>query len=440
MQKGSTIRFVILILLLVFLLIGVMNLFILRFQRGDIYPAYSSLRSDPLGTRGLYESLANFNEIAVQRNYHFLHSLKFEPETTLLYLGAKVVESGLIPERFSKVCDRLTQSGGRLVISYLPVNEKVEKQPSCGNSKTDNDQPVLPADNDARQREQLHEKKTENAREMDPGSKKNKAFKKNVTGNKLVSLKEKWGIGFAFDKNLPAKDRQHQAVEAGSRRPNLPTTISWHTNLYFNLYDDSWQTLYTMDGHPVIVERPMGNGTIVLCADSFFISNEALRSERYPALLVWLIGRHSNIIFEESHFGIYKHPGVATLLRHHRFHWFFIALAIVACLYVWKSAVYFVPPRKDDLPSGNDVVSGKDYTQGLVALLRRNIAGSKILQVCGQEWQQAFKKDKRINNDAVEHIKNILRMEIQSPKENPDPVTGYRKISECLQNKIAPKG
>jgi hypothetical protein len=315
----------------------------------------------------------------------------------------------------------------------LPVNKKVEKQPSCGNSATDNDQPVLPADNDARQREQLNEKKTENARQKDPTSKKNKSFKKNETGNKLVSLKEKWGIGFAFDENLLVKNRQHQAVEAGSRLPTLPTTISWHTNLYFNLYDDSWQTLYTMDGHPVIVERPMGNGTIVLCADSFFISNEALRSERYPALLVWLIGRHSNIIFEESHFGIYKHPGVTALLRHHRFHWFFIALAIVAGLYVWQNAVYFVPPRRDDLRSGNDVVSGKDYTQGLVALLRRNITGSQILQVCGQEWQQTFKKDKRINTDAVEHIKNILRMEVQSPKENPDPVAGYRKISNAIK-------
>ena len=36
---------------------GLIQLFLLRFKAGDVYPAYSSLRSDPLGTQVLFESL-----------------------------------------------------------------------------------------------------------------------------------------------------------------------------------------------------------------------------------------------------------------------------------------------------------------------------------------------------------------------------------------------
>ena len=39
------------------LTLGLIRLFKLRFEAGDVYPAYSSLRSDPLGTMAFYESL-----------------------------------------------------------------------------------------------------------------------------------------------------------------------------------------------------------------------------------------------------------------------------------------------------------------------------------------------------------------------------------------------
>ncbi len=181
-----------------------------------------------------------------------------------------------------------------------------------------------------------------------------------------------------------------------------------------------------------MVERPLGKGTVVLCADSFFLSNEALRSERHPELLVWLIGRNSKIIFDEAHFGIYRQPSVAALLRHYRFHGVFLVLAVMALLFVWKNAAHFVPPRKDDVPAGTDVVSEKDYTRGLIAMLRRNIQGSEILEVCGQEWERTFKKDKRVQPGAFERLQEILRTLSHSSKKRKDVVTGYRKISKVI--------
>jgi hypothetical protein len=422
-------------LLLISLLIGVIHLFILRFQTGDIYPAYSSLRSDPLGTRAFYNSLENFNDFAVERNYHFLHSLKIEPDLALFYLGADIPGSDMIPERISKDLDRLTQSGGRLIISYLPVNKKIERIPVSEKEDDGADQQELQTDKDSQDQNQAQKKGPATMPESDSDKVKDSAIKKDAPQDKLVSIKEHWGFGFAYNDNLLVKDKdkKYLTFEATSLRPDLPAAISWHTNLYFELFDDRWQTLYSVDENPVIIERPMGKGTIVLCADSFFISNEALRSERHPQLLIWLLGGHSNIIFDESHFGIYKHPGVAGLLRHYRFHWFFGALALVALLFVWKSSVYFVPPRQDDISSGAEVVSEKDYTQGLIALLRRNISGRKILQVCGQEWEQTFKNNKHIKSGAVEQMKSILQMESQSSQKKSDPVTGYRKISSVFK-------
>jgi len=157
-----------------------------------------------------------------------------------------------------------------------------------------------------------------------------------------------------------------------------------------------------------------------------------LWSERHPQLLLWLIGGHSKIIFDESHFGIYKQPSVAQLIRRYRFHWFFAALAVLALLFVWKSAAYFVPPAADDAPDGADVVSEKDYTQGLIALLRRNISGNQILQVCAKEWAQTFKKSKRIRPVTLERIIALEGTRTADSKKGQDPVKEYREISKLI--------
>jgi len=178
----------------------------------------------------------------------------------------------------------------------------------------------------------------------------------------------------------------------------------------------------------------MGKGTLVMCADSFFISNEALRAERHPRLLAWLLGHPAEIIFEETHFGIFKQTGVVDLLRHYRFTWFFAALALLGLLFVWKNTVYFVPPGPADLPPGAaDVLSEKDNASGLVALLRRNFTASTILKVCCREWKQTFGKDKRIPKGAAALMENMPRSELPPSKKKPDPVAAYRKLSSALK-------
>ena len=393
MQKNKAIAGVFMALLLLIFVVGVAHLFVLRFDTGDVYPAYSSLRSDPLGTRALYESLENLDSITVRRNYHLLESLTFEPQTTLFFPGTAAADFGSVPKEMIEVFDRLTQSGGRLVLTFLPVtkSKKIDSHRVTKESREDS----------------------------------------------LVSVKKLWGIGVAFKEYLPVKDDKHIAIKATSHRKDLPPAISWHTNLYFELFDNAWKTLYSFDGLPLIVERAYGKGSILLCADSFFMSNEALWMERHPQLLVWLIGGHSIIIFDEAHFGIHKQPSVAQLIRRYRFHWLFAALIVLALLFVWKSAAHFVPPPSDDALSGADVVSEKDYTEGLIALLRRNIARNQILQVCAREWEQTFKKSKRTRPIVLERIRDLAGTGATGSKKSVDPVEEYRKISKLISEEKA---
>ena len=48
---------------------GLFQLFKLRYEVGDVYPQYSSLRSDPLGTMIFYESLEQFPHLSVRRDF-----------------------------------------------------------------------------------------------------------------------------------------------------------------------------------------------------------------------------------------------------------------------------------------------------------------------------------------------------------------------------------
>jgi len=436
LQKNSFIRAFALALLVVCMAAGVIHLFALRFQSGDIYPAYSSLRSDPLGTRVLYESLGTFKNIAVQRNYQQLMSLKFEPHTTFLYLAAKADRSDLMPDSLSQVFQRLVDSGGRLVLCYLPVVEKVEKNtcPAAEVDPTDDGKPK--PGNDAPAKHPAGSNLPERSKESSPAENAPPACESDAGDNLFISIKEQWGIELNYNTNLPVKDEKYLALQALSLRPDLPTAISWHSNLYFELLSDSWRTVYSVDGRPVIVERPLGEGTVVLCADSFFISNEAMRSDRHPRLLAWLMGHPAEIIFEETHFGVFKQTGVVDLLRHYRFTWFLAALSLLALLFVWKNTVSFVPPDRTDFPSGADVLSEKDSASGLIALLRRNFTDNTILQVCCREWEQTFGKDRRISKNAAALIENLLRSDPSSSKKKTDPVAGYRKICSALKGPV----
>ena len=121
MLKNRTILLIMLATVLITFCYGVAHLLVLRFKTGDVYAPYSSLRSDPLGTRALFESLARLNGLSVRRNYEALSKFGAGRDTTILYLGVKARNWELVQEDILKPFEKIATQGGRLVFSFLPV-------------------------------------------------------------------------------------------------------------------------------------------------------------------------------------------------------------------------------------------------------------------------------------------------------------------------------
>src|SRR5712671_5691749 len=119
-------RFIILILLICVLLFaaGLYQIFQLRFESGDVYPEYSSLRSDPLGTMALCESLDRMPGISVRRDYSANNRLPPGRDTTYLHLAAHSYEWTLMDEDTIKEIEGFVTGGGRLAISFFPETTK----------------------------------------------------------------------------------------------------------------------------------------------------------------------------------------------------------------------------------------------------------------------------------------------------------------------------
>jgi hypothetical protein len=429
LPKVNLIRIVFLFVLVLGFIFGVVKLFLLRFEAGDVYPTYSSLRSDPLGSRAFYSSLENMNDNRVSRNYLTLRDLKFEDHTALFYTGVAAFDAESVSAEWLKVFERLTRNGGRMILSFLPIEKKPAdwRMSTCVEPEGEVDNTEKGSRRDVHDDSEKPGENDENKSRTTPGR------QIQDTSGKCVSLKEQWGLTFAFAEE-PAEKADHFSDDLSQNHGiGLPQTISWHTALYFDELDGLWRVIYTANGRPVVIERSYGKGSLVLSADSFFLSNEAMRSERHPELLAWTLGESANVVFDETHFGIFKQPGVLGLIRKYRFQWFLFTVAVIALLFIWKNSVYFVPPPKQSQSQpGRDVSSDRDSTQGLISLLRRNIPARQLLQICTREWERSIQSQNRLRNDKLRQVKSALQMvETQSPKSI-DPVLGYRRISKII--------
>lgn len=429
MPKANTKRAILLVIIVSGFMLGVIHLFLLRFEAGDVYPPYSTLRSDPVGSRAFYRGLENLGHVSVQRNYQYLPNLEFAEPSAFFYIGTPVFDSESVPAQWIEALERLTASGGRLILSLLPVEKKPAnwRMSICSASdKDESDAQNTPPTDRANNSEDAADNKAK------PSESASRPLISD-NDNPCVGLQEKWGLTFAFADKPATKAVKSIHDRSSTDLKRLPQTISWHTSIYFDDLDDSWRVIYTAEDRPVIIERSYGNGSLVFSADSFFMSNEAMRSERRPELLAWTVGPNSNIVFDETHLGILKHRGVLSLVKKYRFHWFIFALTVLAILFVWRNSVYFVPPPKNrNYRTGQNLYSNRDSVQGLISLLRRNIPTRQLLQTCTHEWRRTFERDQRFSDDQSDPIKTIFERIKGYTAQSNDPVSSYRRISKII--------
>jgi len=391
MKKGGLI---LLLLLLVLFGYGMSRLFRLRFEAGDIYPAYSSLHADPLGTKAFHDSLNHL--IPAERNYRALLRIDRGVGQTLFVLGTDLQQL-YASQADVRDLEQFVMTGGRLVLAFHPVFTRGEIYPRLSTNQVSIK---------GKSRDDLHE-----------------------LG--IVSLQDRWHFKAEFTPLSRNDEGVYQPALAQSLdRDDLPKTISCHTALTLEALDPAWTTLFERtNASPVIMERKLGNGSIALSADSYLFSNEALLKDRQTSLLAWFTGDARTAIFDETHLGVEEHRGVATLARKYRLHGFVAGFALLIVLFFWRSSSSLVPPRPEQ-SSEAGWVQGQHSAAGFSNLLRRNIPVRALLATCIQEWNRSCRSQTPLPR--LEKMQAVIDAENSAPASNTNPVRTYREIASLL--------
>jgi hypothetical protein len=367
-------------LVLVLAAASLYQLFALRFEAGDIFPAGSSLRSDPLGSMALYQALERTGGVKVERNYRSLANQKVAA-CTILLLGNNHHELTTAHKQEIAEVDQLVAAGNRVVVAFNPVTTVPESRPEPSPKPVDAKTP--------------------------------KAVKAPDTA---------WGISTSY---LPVSEAapDKTLVKANLTEPGLalPAEIRLLSRLTLQPPPTGWRTIYAVDGKAVVLERSIGSGSLVLVSDSSLFSNEALKADRQAALLVWLLGEHRRIIFDEFHLGVSEQGGIMMLAQRFGLLPLIGVLLLMAGLYIWQQSI---PLNPAGAVASSDLAVGvtHDSFSGLVNLLQRSIPANQLLKVCCQEWQKSFKRE--LQQDAG------LRKELSDAMTaQDDPVTRYQRIA-----------
>lgn len=421
------------IALLLFIFIAVslslVNLFWLRFRTGDSLPHYSSMRADPLGTKALYNSLEKIEGLDVSRNYATYDRYEVVPNTTLFLIGSSPWALTYTGEGPLEKLDQIAMEGGRVVVAIKPISRKSWYQDYDSDDDSPDKDKEEEKDKDKGKKEDKSasgEKTSKKKAARTDGEKKKTDDKKENRPEKPSSMTDHWGFETGYldvpvntIHNVPARKK----IDA-----ELPESLPWHSIFYFNKLSKPWKVVYTYRHQPVIIERPFGRGSIVLCADSYLFSNEALRNDPKPELLAWLTGpvksTRQPVVFDEVHLGLNESPGIAALGRKYRLHGLMAGFIVLAMLFVWKNAFSLTPARESDEDSGV-YTSRKDYTAGLISLLRRNIPSKKIMKTCIDEWERSYASKQKNLAPIIQRVKEAAQHET-------DQVETYKKIHSIL--------
>lgn len=339
-----------LLALFALLVAGLATLFRLRLGQGDLFPVYSSLRADPLGTRALHDGLAQVPGLRVERRLKPLASLEAAPPRTIVLAGLTMREWREFSVDDFNALDAAVRGGSRLVIALRARLADDEEERAADETKPPR-------------------KKTGVERSDNPRAKIERA-----------DLRRLWGIELREKSPMGNKTGAQRVGESA-----LPERVAWRSEIFFQAAEGvEWRTVYQRGGEAVLLERALGRGAIVLASDAFFLSNEALQRDRPTALLAWIVGPNARVVFDESHLGVTVQPGVAALARRYGLAGAFFTLLLLAALFVWRRMALFVPPADE----AREVALAYHPAAGLEALLRRAVPAGELAAACATEWKR----------------------------------------------------
>lgn len=361
-----------------------------RFEAGTVYAPYSTRRADPLGAKALLEALDRMPGIEALRNYGRLEKLVGGRGTTLVLVDVKPSAwqdgrrlSGEAVERFAAL-------GGRVVMTLDGQTrgwEKLEEDARRRQLEEERQRVEKMRKRDGAKdgKNGTVEKKDEEKRKRDEMKKERERF---IFGG-TDSLATVMGVGIQEGQfvltargGLELMPGEGSGLEAAM----LPRWYSRTTLEFKGAEASRWKVLARLNGKAVVAERRFGQGSVLLCTDSYFLSNEGLWREPAPDFLWWLAGGAETVIFDETHLGTAESPGIMSLVRRFRLHGFFVGGLLLFGLFVWQGAMSLVPSREKE--ALRRPVSGLGATSGLVSLLRRGIGRKLLMTRCFEAWEK----------------------------------------------------
>ncbi|MEZ5325149.1 MAG: DUF4350 domain-containing protein [Verrucomicrobiales bacterium] len=413
---------------------GVAEVFRLRFQAGDIYPEYSTLRADPLGAKAAYDTIEELGDrVQVSRQQQDLRLLEVEANSTLFFAGVTGhwLDDVLTRAEFD-VIDTAIQAGARCVITFSgrdnAIGGDIEREEEAGAFVTPDD--VL--DREA-------EKSVKNT----GGQKVEKENDEEVVDSDespilgIGAIKRRWGFGVGYatseDWDLQGGVAADVEIQSTLLRESIAIRSPWR----FTKLAPEWQPVATVGGRPVIMQRPYGEGELVLCADSWFLSNESLAKRRELGELLWTVGDRPILVFDEAHHGVQESEGVVGMATRYQLHGVIPGLVILFLLVLWRGSASLVPGAAllRTGSQGATVVDGIDAESGVVRLMRTGISKQEILRQCYLAWARNPVLRRRFSKAEVESVRDRVVAEESKSSSERNLVEAYTEITSKLSRR-----
>jgi hypothetical protein len=418
-----------------------------RYRKGDIYPPLCSLSAAPQGGRAFYEGLHRSGTVAVARAFRPIDKVAPPGEAAYFYLGME----GNVEWTQDQVdsMEAFMNRGGRLVLAFQGNQFTPWGWEDGGNmgSRIRNwrerwkTKPIPGADGPANQSPpKTSPTKKEAASHAFPEG----------NGAPLIVLMERWGFGTKRDGagaaalkaaakpatagSEPDQDSTQPEIPRVSRIavPDLEESLVWEHGTDLILENPSqWKVAYGWAlATPVVVERPFGSGSLVVMANSYSVSNEALARNRAPRFLLWLLGGKSTAIFDEASRGVEESPSFGTLARKYGLGWLGFMFLVLAGLFVWRQASSLVPADSNGRDDQAHVTLGRDASAGFQSLLRQALPVRQLLHHCVAEWRRSFH---RVGDPGgrIAEFERIAAVELAVPDLRPGILTAYARLTQA---------
>jgi hypothetical protein len=372
------IAWVVLIGCLLALLFFGLQTFRIRMETSDSFPEYSTYRADPKGLKALYESLQATDLLRVSRR---LQSSKILPsgENQVLIVAGVQPDREIVSNEDSQFLDHWLATGGRLIITLRPEKDQPPERT-----------PTPHADQEITNE-----------------------------GSVLLwrSLIRRWGAVI-----VPTNE-----IHSATARSSLFGTIPrWLGRNSFDLLTTDWKIIAVQGTRNVIIERALAQGSLILVADSFPLSNEALAGVRNTDFLLWLIGKRDGILFDETHLGLSEQPGIMTLAQRYGLQGTLVSIVAVLLLFIWKCQYTLVPRTKGRRTRLS--VSGSSSDQVFLNLLQRTVSRKDLLGLCLETWLKTARPTSA-------QLAQLEKFRSQSAEEQP-VVVRYNQLITFLNEQL----